>query len=248
MLRQSICRYIFILAFSLSLVSVGPRVWAQADTVAVADTMTEVKGKQTDSTSHQLNIGVDIFHPIVNHYLIDRSAYELEADYYLRKEFYAAIEFGWGGSKVNYPDLRYTTTNSFLRLGFNKAIFSRDNPRDWDMMMFGLRLGVANIQRSSAAFSVADSVWGNTPDSTLARRPAFIAAWAELTLGMRVQVTGPLYAGWNLRGKFMMNGKSFKDLSPLYIAGYGRGDKNSAFDFNVYLSYAVRWKRKVMVR
>jgi hypothetical protein len=41
-----------------------------------------------------------------------------------------------------------------------------------------------------------------------------------------------------------MNGSSFKDLAPLYIAGYGRGDKNSIFDFNMYLSYAIRWDRQ----
>jgi hypothetical protein len=66
----------------------------------------------------------------------------------------------------------------------------------------------------------------------------------ELTGGMRVELVKGLMAGWNLRGKFMMNGKSFKDLSPLNIAGYGKGDKNAAFDFNVYMSYAIRWKKK----
>src|SRR4051812_38142007 len=104
MSNQSICRYIFILLFSLSLVSVAGRAMAQADTVAAADTIDEVKVKKKDSTTHQLAIGIDIFHPIVNHFLVDRSAYEFEADYYLRNEFYGAMEFGWGGSKVNYTD------------------------------------------------------------------------------------------------------------------------------------------------
>ena len=39
----------------------------------------------------------------------------------------------------------------------------------------------------------------------------------------------------NLVGKFVMNGKSFRDLSPLFIAGYGKGDKNANFDFNLYI-------------
>lgn len=240
---QSTLRYLFILTFSLLLVTCFCPAIAQTDTVAV-DTTTEIKVKKKDSAGHQLCIGVDIFHPIVNHFLTGRSANEFEADYYLRNEFYGAMELGWGSSSVNYPDLKYNTTNTFLRLGFNKTILPRDNPRDWDMMLFGLRLAAANINRSSATFMINDTVWGNTHDSTLARKPPFTAVWVELTLGMRVAIISNFFAGWNIRGKFMMNGKSFSDLAPLYIAGYGRGDKNSAFDFNVYISYAIRWKRK----
>jgi hypothetical protein len=44
----------------------------------------------------------------------------------------------------------------------------------------------------------------------------------------------------------MMNGKSFSNLSPLYIEGYGEGDKNAVFDFNVYATYSFRWQRKVI--
>jgi hypothetical protein len=61
---------------------------------------------------------------------------------------------------------------------------------------------------------------------------------------MRVELAKGLLAGWNLRGKFLMNGRSFKDLAPLNIAGYGKGDKNANFDFNLYLAYAIRWNRK----
>ena len=211
---------------------------------APADTISQPKVKKKDTLSHQLCLGIDLFHPVINHFLTGRSAWEFQADYYLRNEFYGAMEMGWGGSKVSYTDLRYTTTNNFLRLGFNKTILTRESANDWDMMMFGLRVGAGRISRSAATFMVADSIWGNTHDSTLSTRPPFMAIWAELTLGTRVEITHRFYAGWNIRGKFMMNGRSFKDLSPLYIAGYGKGDKNSSFDFNVYLSYALRWPRK----
>ena len=243
---QSICRYIFITINSLLMISLATPASAQTDTVAT-DTTTLAKIKKKDSAGHQLCMGVDLVHPVQNWYYNDRHSYEFQGDYYLHNEFYAAMELGWGGSNVNYTDLKYSTTHSFLRAGFNKARLPRDRPSDWDMMLFGLRLGAAQINRSQATYNIPDSVWGTTRDTSVAHTKPFLAAWVELTMGMRVAVWKNFVAGWNLRGKIMMNSKSFSNLSPLYIAGYGRGDKNTAFDFNLYISYCIRWNRKSLM-
>ncbi len=246
-LPQTIYRYIYILTISALFAFSPSPVYAQADTTAT-DT-TDVKVHKKDLAGHQLCVGVDIFNPIMNLFLKDtggrRYGYEIEANYYLHNEYYLAAEGGWGSSDVNYTDLKYTTTNTFMRLGFNKSVLTRDKPVDWDMMFIGFRVGVANIIRSNVAFTVIDSLWGNS-QGTLSQLPPFTAWWAEFNGGVRVELAKNLFAGWNARAKFLMNGKSesFKELTPLYIAGYGKGDKNSAFDLNVYISYAFRWDRK----
>ena len=215
-----------------------------------ADTTARVDTAAVDSTAlvpkvqagHQLALGIDIIRPIVNANATDKYAYEFAADYYLKNETYLAAEGGFGSSKVDYSDLKYTTNNSFFRFGFNKYVFSRMEPKDWGGLFIGLRAAAANVQRSAATYTVIDSVWGNGSGSLPSKD--FFCYWAELTAGVRVELIHGLFAGWNIRGKFMLNGKSFSDLSPLYIAGYGRGDKNAVFDFNFYLSYGIRWKRK----
>lgn len=237
---RAIYRYLFILTFSMALCSAG-KVWAQTDTTS-ADSTDEPARKKVMASGHQLCIGVDILHPILNNFVKNKATWEVEAHYYLKNEFYGVAEGGWGGSTVTYTDLQYNTTNSFVRLGFNKSILARDGPDDWDMMFMGMRLGYAGVKRTAGAYTVIDSVWGNSAGTTDAKN--FPVLWAELTGGMRVELLHGLMAGWNLRGKFLMNGKSFKDLAPLNIAGYGRGDKNAAFDFNIYLSYAIRWRKK----
>lgn len=210
----------------------------------VTDTTTVKKEKKIESQSSQLCLGVDIFHPILNRYSTGKYGYELAADYYLRKEFYGVLEGGWGGSTMNYPDLAYSTTNQFARIGFNRNALSRYSTRDWDIMFVGFRAGVARINRTEASYVVVDSVWGTT--SGIYPGKSFGAIWAEITAGMRVELYKGLFAGWNVRAKFLMNGRSFRDLAPLYIAGYGKGDGNSNFDFNFYLSYGIRWKRQSM--
>lgn len=241
---HSICGYIYTLALSILLASVSSPVYAQADTTAT-DTM-KAKKTPAELPGHQLCIGVDIFRPILHNLQTDRYSYEVAVDYYARNEYYLVAEGGYGGCEVNYTDLKYTTQNTFLRLGFNKSVLARNSVKDWDMMLIGFRVAASDINRSSANYVVTDSLWGNEAGTSSAK--SFAALWAELTGGMRVELVKGLCAGWNLRAKFLMNGKSFKDLSPLYIAGYGKGDKNSIFDFNVYVSYAIRWKRAGQIK
>ena len=239
------CRYLFILVISAWLVADPHTAFAQAaDTVAV-DTTVGPKVKKKDSSGHQLVLGFDMVHPVLNSLVSDRFGYELELDYYMRNELYLVGEGGWGGSAVAYTDLQYKTTNEFLRFGFNRSLLTRDRPTDWDMMFIGFRAGVADVNRGSATFTVLDSVWGSRPGTQ--KGATFQAYWAELTGGMRVEFVKGLFAGWNARGKILFNGKSFNNLSPLYIAGYGKGDKNVAFDFNLYVSYGIRWKRRSVV-
>jgi hypothetical protein len=240
MQKQSICRYLYILTFS-SLVFSSQFVFAQADTTANDTTAKKVKKKEI--AGHQLSLGTDFYHPIIHNFLTDRYAYEIAADYYFKNEYYLVAEGGWGGSNVNYPDLVYKTTNNFLRFGFNKSILTRDRPNDWDMMFIGLRVAYADIVRSHSTYEVIDSLWGTSKGSdTISHR--FQAIWAEVTGGVRVELVKGLTIGWNIRGKFLMNGRYFKNYAPLFIAGFGKGDKDAVFDFNMYVSYAIRWDRK----
>lgn len=241
------CGYISILIISacllvgIALPAHGQASKAVGDTTAAADT-TEVKVKKPDNAGHQLTLGIDLYQPIKNQRAGDRYGYEIAGCYYLRNEYYAAAEGGWGGAQVAFTDLNYKTTNQYLRLGFNKSILARESHRDWDMMFVGFRGAASSISRQAASYLIIDSLWGNQPGTTASSN--FMAYWLELTGGVRVEVVRGLMAGWNIRAKFMMNSRSFQDLQPLFIAGFGKGDTNAAFDINMYLSYAIRWPRK----
>ena len=181
----NICRYISTLTISIFFALSSAEVYAQTDTTA-ADTTVEQKVKKKDVAGNQLCVSVDIFHPILNQILTDRYSYEGALDYYLKNEYYAVAEGGAGGCTVNYTDLKYTTTNSFLRLGFNKSVLTRDKPLDWDMMFIGMRVGFTSLNRGPANFLVVDSLWGNSDSSTSSKR--FGVFWVELTTGVRVEI------------------------------------------------------------
>lgn len=234
-------RYLFILL--LSLAGVASPAFAQVDTAATEATdEDEPTPRKKYVGGHQLTLGVDVFHPVISAMAKNRSTYEGEVSWYLKKnEYYLVAEGGWGSAKADFPDLKYNTDNYFGRIGFNKSVLYRESERDWNMMFIGLRAAAAGVSRGAASYVVYDSVWGSSMGTGPAKN--FSAVWAEFTTGMRVDVAAGLMAGWNVRGKFMMNARSFSDLAPLHIAGFGRGDKNSSFDFNFYLVYAFRWAR-----
>lgn len=241
MSTTAIYRYLFALSLSIFYVGVLP-VFAQSDTTSNAEEKKTDRPKNI--AGHQLAIGFDLAAPIRNTLTSNRYSYEFEANYYHKNEYYWVAEGGWGGSEVNFTDLKYNTTNYFGRLGFNKSILYRESPHDWDMMFIGMRAALSNVNRGAATYTVIDSVWGNQQGNSPGKK--FVAGWLEITTGMRVELAKGLLAGWNLRGKFLMNGKSFKDLAPINIAGFGRGDKNANFDVNLYIAYAIRWNRKTI--
>jgi hypothetical protein len=197
------------------------------------------KEKPKEDFGRQLRIGLDISRPIINLVQDTRKSYEVSVDYYLKKEVYAVVEGGFGHADYEYPDLSYRTNNSFVRIGIDRTLIKRIGPGDWDAAFFGARYCVGFINRTEASYTIVDSVWGST-SGTIAGK-SFAAHWAEITGGVRVELVKGLFAGWNVRGRFLLNGRSFTELSPVFIAGYGRGDKTTVFDFNFYLNYAIRW-------
>ena len=149
---------------------------------------------------------------------------------------------GFGNSNIQYADLKYATNNSFLRVGFDKSLFARKRPQDWGLGFFGLRYGLALIQRGDAQYTTDDGLGGHTSGQIASDN--FNAHWLELCGGMKVELFRGLFAGWTIRSKFLLNQKAFGDLKPAYIAGYGAGEKLTAFDYNFYIAYAFRWASK----
>jgi hypothetical protein len=193
-------------------------------------------------SGHFLRFSFDASKLLLNQLVDQKRAYEFAVDYYVKGEIYAVAETGFGRSNIEYPDLKYTTTNTFFRGGIDKSLFPRKNAQDWGMGFFGLRYGVGFIQRNEAKYSTNDGLGGLTIGTIPSSN--FSAHWMELTGGMKLELLRGFFAGWTVRAKFLLNQKSFGDLKPAYIAGYGAGEKATAFDYNFFLSYAIRWSAK----
>lgn len=188
---------------------------------------------------HQFRVGFDIAKLVFNYLNNNNTAYEIQADYRLRKDVYIAAESGWGTGSINKPELNYTTNSAYLRLGVEKSLLDRINKIDLDIAFFGFRYGLGIGKRSDATFLVP-SPFG-APAERTSPGQNFVIHWGEMIAGVKTELWNGLYAGWTFRAKFLLNSGVFPELAPSFIAGYGRADKVTSFDFNFYLSYAIRW-------
>jgi len=229
LIHQSMYKYFSsILILLLPVISL-----AQSDS-AKTETTTYIKPDQK-----QLRFGVDISRPVLNAISSVKHGYEFTIDYNLPKDIYLVAEAGFGGSDIDYDDLKYTSTNSFFKIGVDKSMLQRLFPGDWDFLFVGVRYGIGFIQRSEATFVTTDPIWGSTSGNIPSK--SFTGHWAELTAGLRVELLKGFFAGYTVRGKFLLNQTPFRELPPAFVAGYGKGERTTAFDFNFYLQYALRW-------
>lgn len=198
---------------------------------------------QTDSSSlHQLRIGFDLGRLVFNQLFPSRQGYEIKVDYNWSPTTYLAAEGGWGSGKIDNDILVYKTTGQFLRLGFNKALLGVLSESDFDNAYIGLRYGTAFGKRAEAHFFVPSPFGGSTEGTAPAE--SYWVHWGELNAGISVGLFKNIYAGWMIRGKFLFNPGTFEELRPNYIPGYGKGDKNTVFDFNFYISYGFQWRSR----
>lgn len=216
---------------------------AQQQAIDSAGKKTTIKtGGDNTADVHQLSVGFDVSRFLFNNLFPSRQGYEIQADYNWKKNLYWAAEAGWGKGNVDYSFLKYQTKGSFLRLGIEQSLLGILGPKDFDNAFIGVRYGIGLGNMSNVHFTVP-SPFGGTSEGN-APGQSYWVHWGEIVAGVKVSIWNNFYAGWMIRGKFLINPKTFKTLSPNYIPGFGKGDKNTVFDFNFYLSYGIQWTRK----
>ncbi len=229
-------RSIFACTISLLLLAGSAHAQRVADTAARKKRGGE-QGILPDG--RQLRIGIDLSRPLIAALDADRVGFELAADYSAGKSLYYVAEGGWGRVRYSYPDLSYTAAAPFLRVGVDKGLLVRISPTDWDGMTIGARYGLAVVSRREATYTTVNPVWGSTAGTVPAETRA--VHWVEVTAGARLEVYRNVFAGWNVRGKALLKQNVFSSLRPASVPGFGAADRNTAFDFSLYIHYAFRW-------
>jgi len=218
------------------------------DTTKIADssslhTDTAAHKKIKEPFERQGRVMLDISHPIGSFIIPNQYSYEAYFDYNFWKDGFIVLEAGYGGGKIDYENLKYRSSNAFFRIGVDKSMFSPVYKGDWDMVTVGARYGIGIGQRGEAKFTVPNPFGGITADSVAAKN--FTSHWFEVTLGLRFELFPRVYTGWNARIRFNLTPDIFQgQVSPDFMAGYGKGDKATSFGFNYYIGYSLRWQKK----
>jgi hypothetical protein len=213
---------------------------SQKDTTLIISDSGKVAKKPFE---RQLRLMVDISHPIGSLFLKDQYSFETYWDYTLKEDVFAVLELGYGGGKIDYENLKYSSANSFIKLGIERSLFSPIYDQDRDMLVIGARYAAAYGTRSDAVFTIPNP-FGGTKESTVDAK-SFFAHWAEITMGLRFELLPRLYTGWNIRLKINFSPNAFDgQVAPNNLAGFGKTGGATAIGFNYYLGYSLRWQQR----
>lgn len=210
---------------------------------ALSDTSNNTSTPKTKKPPYmrQFRIGVDIARIPMNFANPSKQGYELQLDYILRNNLYVVAETGYGRGNIDYSFLKYTANSTFVKFGVDKQILDIISDTDFDIAFIGIRYGAGYVRRNEATYLIENPFGGLVAGTIPAKNQ--LAHWGELNGGLKVEIWPKIFLGYNVRMRFLLNAKAFDELAPNYIAGYGRADAPTAFDFNFYLSYALRWKQ-----
>jgi hypothetical protein len=185
-------------------------------------------------TYHALLVGMDIVK--LGYNLLDKNKMRVEAiaEYKWKGSTWLSAEYGFCGANFNGNAVKYNSVSNAVSFGVSKAFFESKNSKDIDNAFVGVQLGAALSTTKNISYQIND-IWGSTI-GTLPNETQMVY-FTGITGGFRFKIAKKIAIGWRAKGKILINPAVFKSISPIYIALYGKGDKATIFDYNLFLCW-----------
>lgn len=179
-----------------------------------------------------INIGTDLLQPFG--LLINKSGgYCVKGDINLKNSFFPSLEFGYSDiNKTFKSGIHCLASGSYGKVGLNIPITSSGAKAE-NMFFIGLHYGLATVKYDLNNLFFSDSYWENSVTSFSNQKA--LVGWYEGTVGLRVQIIGPISMGWAVQYKSPLNVKYGTNSNPAYVPGYGQfNDPNVTLNANLY--------------
>jgi len=186
-----------------------------------------------------LRLAADVFSPLRASLDEDRTGYELAADLDVNK-FYIMYNTGYSRQRYVEDDLLYRNRGQFQRVGIGYNLTNTN--RGLNAIIFGIHRGSATWWEALNSI-VNDPFWGVLVRDELNENMR--ATWTEVSLGLRVRVTGQFFMGYDFRLAF---GRTLQEgdfsFSSFETPGYGRSRQGGNLSFQYFLQYRIPWAKK----
>ena len=206
-------------------------------------------GKPKDTVKYKdrygLRFGLDIVKPIYS--LIDENdaGLELVGDYRLTSRFYLAAELGYRDHTKQEDFFNFTTKGQYIRAGVDYNAY-----KNWlgmeNMIVVGLRYGFSTFNTTLNEYTInSDPFLPERTETDPIDYDNLNASWAELVLGLKVEVLHNVFLGFSFRGSTKISSKEPENFKNLYVPGFERVFVNDfGFSFNYTVSYLIPFYRK----
>ncbi|TVZ28142.1 hypothetical protein JM83_3249 [Gillisia sp. Hel_I_86] len=198
----------------------------------------------TDTVNYKerygLRVGIDLSKPLRTMLEDDYSGLELLGDYRIYKDYYLAAEIGNEQQDIFEENLSVSSKGSYIKLGADYNAY--ENWAGMENAIFiGLRYGFSTFSQTleSYAISTQTPYFGTDIITDPEETKGLTASWAELIVGVKVELFQNLYLGANVQLKRQISETTPSNIDNLYIPGFGT--TNDFSEFGVGYSYNISY-------
>ena len=221
------------LLFCISIFCASLTAMAQEENGAVADSLAK-------NNKYGLRVGVDLAKPFRSLIEDGYSGFEVVGDFRLSKKFYAAAEIGNEKKEWIEPNINSETSGSYAKLGFDYNAYE-----NWlgmeNAIVIGLRYGFSTFSQDLISYGVYTTNPAFPPEVVTESQEfsGLTAHWAELIVGVKVEIVNNLYLSLNLQLKHKFSDEKPENFDNLYIPGFNRTYDHS--EFGVGYGYTISY-------
>ncbi|MGM9853295.1 MAG: DUF6048 family protein [Muribaculaceae bacterium] len=215
--------------------------------IVMVDTLTGVEW--TDSTLlpkappmkypllHDVTAGINLWDPVMRLFGQHYGGASAWVSLSLHNRYNPVFEFGMSGAKNTPDNNNYTyhgKVSPFFKIGMDYNFLYNSNP---DYRFFaGVRYGCSPFRFSVDNVTIRDNYWGEDAAFSIPSTSVF-AGWAEIRLGLRVKIWGPISAGWMIHYHALLHRTHPAVGDAWYIPGYGT--ENTSISGSFSISYTL---------
>lgn len=223
--------FIFALCFSFGLQAQEN---TKEETTVTTDTL-KIKQK------YGLRLGVDLSKIVRTFLEEDYTAFEINGDYRLTKNWYIAGEIGTEEKTVDNDYINTTAKGNYIKAGLDYNMYT--NWLDMENMIYtGFRLGTSSFSQTLNSYTVysQNQYWEPQFSSNTSQEfKGLTAIWIELQLGIKAEILNNLFIGANVQLKGSISQDEPGDFENLYIPGFNRTYDSGRF--GVGYAYSISY-------
>lgn len=192
-----------------------------------------------------VDISVDVWDPLMRAFGQKYGIIGFGADVNLHNRYFPTFEAGLGTAHRTASGLDYTyrsPLSAYFKIGADYNFLYNSNPAY--KFFVGVRYGFSAFKWGLDNVTPAPGYWGTPAPFDLPLQNSF-TGWFEFCVGLRVQLSGPISAGWMVRVHTPLNQNSNEHGQPWYIPGFG--SRSQLFTGSFSFTYTIPAAQTIVV-
>ena len=194
-----------------------------------------------------LRVGVDLSKPLRSTLDENYEGLEIVGDFRLSYKLYLAAELGTEEKTTLEDNFDFTTRGNYIKAGVEWNTYE-----NWygmhNIISVGLRGGFSTFSQTLNAYRIytEDQYWNDNTEEfpgleNLGEYDGLTAQWAEVVVGLKVEMFKNLYMGATVRLNYLINDTASDVFPNLYIPGFNKVTDGSQFGvgYNYTISYLI---------